>query len=116
MPALLIEQPVNVATPLIVPTAAPPVHVSVPPAGLVPIASVTVADTPLVMVVPPFWIATWTLRRERLSGGDGSAGAGDERKRRRRDGEGRAIRRRDERGRGRGQRVARVGHGLRAAG
>src|SRR5260221_3706150 len=62
---LLIRQPLNVATPLRVAFVLPPLHVKVPPPGLAPRVSVTVAVGALVTVAPPaFCRATtgWTAK------------------------------------------------------
>src|SRR5262245_3951684 len=47
-----MEQPVNVATPLVVAALVPPVQVRVPPDGFVPIVRPIVAVTPLVITWP----------------------------------------------------------------
>src|SRR5260221_13863112 len=62
---LLIRQPLNVATPLRVAFVLPPLHVKVPPPGLAPRVSVTVAVGALVTVAPDaFCRATtgWTAK------------------------------------------------------
>src|SRR5207253_1713297 len=58
VPALSIESPENVATPLTAATVAVPD--SVPPPGFVPIATVTFPVNPVAVFPCPSWAVTWT--------------------------------------------------------